>query len=179
MIRNYTNSFVTYSVKNNSSNGRYIDIYGGRPYASSRLWRGVRECQTRREAQEQRKLEYLNQFQQERGAFTPGMQDELQAEWDAIEADLDQGDMSFEAKARRQRMYNTYKQHAADALDYANQINTLEASVLADPTAYTDPAAIMQELRDARNVQVSANNIGLATQEIPTLMNIDDSHYPK
>ena len=140
--------------------GRMPQVDYGAVYENAKL---------RREAQEQRKLEYLNQFQQERGAFTPGMQDELQAEWDAIEADLDQGDMSFEAKARRQRMYNSYKQHAADALDYANQINTLEASVLADPTAYTDPAAIMQELRDARNVQVSANNIGLAIQEIPTI----------
>ena len=140
--------------------GRMPQVDYGAVYENAKL---------RREQQEQRKLEYLNQFQQERGAFTPGMQDQLQAEWDAIEADLDQGDMSFEAKARRQRMYNSYKQHAADALDYANQINTLEASVLADPTAYTDPAAIMQELRDARNVQVSANNIGLAIQEIPTL----------
>jgi len=128
-----------------------------------------RNAKARRELEEEKKLQYLNQFQQERGAFTAGMQDELQAEWDSIEQDLDQGDMSFEAKARRQRMYNNYKQHAADALEYANQINDLEASVLADPNAYNDPAAVMAQLEDARNVQVSANNIGLAAGELPSI----------
>ena len=128
-----------------------------------------RNAKARRELEEEKKLQYLNQFQQERGAFTAGMQDELQAEWDSIEQDLDQGDMSFEAKARRQRMYNNYKQHAADALEYANQINDLEASILADPNAYNDPAAVMAQLEDARNVQVSANNIGLAAGELPSI----------
>jgi hypothetical protein len=47
-----------------------------------------RNAKARRELEEERKLQYLNQFQQERGAFTPGMQDELQSEWDAIEADV-------------------------------------------------------------------------------------------
>jgi len=99
-----------------------------------------RNAKARRELEEEKKLAYLNQFQQERGSFTSGLQDQLQMEWDAIEADLDQGDMSFEAKARRQKLYNTYKQHAADALTYAETINNLEASILADPTQYNDPA---------------------------------------
>ena len=128
-----------------------------------------RNAKARRELEEEKKLQYLNQFQQERGAFTTGMQDELQAEWDAIEQDLDQGDMSLEAKARRQRLYNNYKQHAADALEYANTVNDLEASILADPNAYNDPAELMSQLEDARNVQVSANNIGLAAGELPSL----------
>lgn len=128
-----------------------------------------RNAKARRELEEEKKLQYLNQFQQERGAFTTGMQDELQSEWDAIEADLDQGDMSLEAKSRRQRMYNNYKQHAADALEYANTVNDLEASILADPNAYNDPADLMSQLEDARNVQVSAQNIGLAAGELPSL----------
>ncbi len=128
-----------------------------------------RNAKQRRELEEEKKLAYLNQFQQERGAFTTGMQDELQSEWDAIEADLDAGDMSLEAKARRQRMYNNYKQHAADALEYANTVNELEASILANPDAYNDPAGIMAQLEDARNVQVSAQNIGLAAGELPSL----------
>jgi len=53
-----------------------------------------RNAKARRELEEEKKLAYLNQFQQERGAFTPGLQDQLQMEWDAIEADLDSGDMS-------------------------------------------------------------------------------------
>lgn len=128
-----------------------------------------RNAKARRELEEEKKLQYLNQFQEERGAFTTGMQDELQSEWDAIESDLDQGDMSLEAKARRQRMYNNYKQHAADALEYANTVNDLEASILADPNAYNDPADLMSQLEDARNVQVSAQNIGLAAGELPSL----------
>lgn len=128
-----------------------------------------RNAKARRELEEEKKLAYLNQFQQERGAFTPGLQDQLQMEWDAIEADLDQGDMSFEAKARRQKMYNTYKQHAADALTYAETINGLEASILADPTQYNDPAAIMQQLEQARTIPVDMNMIGNATSQLPRL----------
>ena len=127
------------------------------------------QAKARREAEQQRKLDYLNQFQKERGAFTEGMQSALQEEWDAIESDLDSGDMSFEAKARRQRMYNNYKQHAADALEYATKVNDLEASILADPQAYNDPGSILEDLRTARQVEVGVDNIPLAMQEIPSL----------
>ena len=128
-----------------------------------------RNAKARRELEEERKLAYLNQFQQERGSFTSGLQDQLQMEWDAIEADLDQGDMSFEAKARRQKMYNTYKQHAADALTYAETINNLEASILADPTLYNDPAAIMKQLEQARSMSMDLNGIASATSQLPQL----------
>ena len=128
-----------------------------------------RNAKARRELEEEKKLAYLNQFQQERGAFTPGLQDQLQTEWDAIAQDLDQGDMSFEAKARRQKLYSTYKQHAADALTYAESINGLEASILADPTQYNDPAAIMQQLEQARSIPVDMNMIGNATSQLPRL----------
>ena len=128
-----------------------------------------RNAKARRELEEEKKLAYLNQFQQERGAFTPGLQDQLQMEWDAIEQDLDEGDMSFEAKARRQKLYNTYKQHAADALTYAETINGLEASILADPTQYNDPAAIMQQLEQARTIPIDVNMIGNATSQLPRL----------
>ena len=128
-----------------------------------------RNAKARRELEEEKKLAYLNQFQQERGAFTPGLQDQLQMEWDAIEQDLDEGDMSFEAKARRQKLYNTYKQHAADALTYAETINGLEASILADPTQYNDPAAIMQQLEQARTIPIDMNMIGNATSQLPRL----------
>jgi len=128
-----------------------------------------RNAKARRELEEEKKLAYLNQFQQERGSFTSGLQDQLQMEWDAIEADLDQGDMSFEAKARRQKLYNTYKQHAADALTYAETINNLEASVLADPTQYNDPTAIMQQLEQARAMPLDLNMIGNAVSQLPRL----------
>lgn len=128
-----------------------------------------RNAKARRELEEEKKLAYLNQFQQQRGSFTDGMQDALQEEWDAIEADLDAGDMSFEAKARRQRMYNVYKQNAANALEYAQSLNDLEASILADPSAYNDPASIMQELADARQVQASGDGIAIASGMLPSL----------
>lgn len=126
-------------------------------------------AKARREAEEQRKLDYLASFQQERGAFTPGMQEKLQEEWDAIEADLDAGDMSFEAKARRQRMYNQYKEHAANAIEYATQLNDLEASVMANPEAYNDPQSILQDLGTARDIEVSTGLIPAAIAELPNI----------
>lgn len=126
-------------------------------------------AKARREAEEQRKLDYLASFQQERGAFTPGMQQKLQEEWDAIEADLDAGDMSFEAKARRQRMYNQYKEHAANAIEYSTQLNDLEASVMANPEAYNDPQSILQDLGTARDIEVSTGLIPAAIAELPNI----------
>lgn len=131
-----------------------------------------RNAKARRELEEERKLQYLNQFQQERGAFTPGMQDELQSEWDAIEADLDSGDMSFEAKARRQRMYNTYKDHASSALNYATAINNLEASVLADPSSYNDPAAILSQLQQSRELNIPVAGFQEAIAALPKLASL-------
>ena len=131
-----------------------------------------RNAKARRELEEERKLQYLNQFQQERGAFTPGMQDELQSEWDAIEADLDSGDMSFEAKARRQRMYNTYKDHASSALNYATAVNNLEASVLADPSSYNDPAAILAQLQQSRELNIPVAGFQEATAALPKLASL-------
>jgi hypothetical protein len=128
-----------------------------------------RNAKARRELEEEKKLAYLNQFQQERGAFTPGMQSELQAEWDAIEADLDNGDMSFEAKARRQKLYAQYQQHAADALQYSNTINDMEASILSNVGAYNDPQGLLEDLQNARLAEVSLQNIPLAVQELPDL----------
>tara|TARA_R100001509_G_scaffold15660_1_gene8012 strand:- start:21096 stop:22703 length:1608 start_codon:yes stop_codon:yes gene_type:complete len=126
-------------------------------------------AKARREAEEQRKLDYLASFQQERGAFTPGMQEKLQEEWDAIEADLDAGDMSFDAKARRQRMYNQYKEHAANAIEYATQLNDLEASVMANPEAYNDPQSILEDLGTARDIEVSTGLIPAAIAELPNI----------
>lgn len=131
-----------------------------------------RNAKLRRELEEERKLQYLNQFQQERGSFTPGMQDELQAEWDAIEADLDSGDMSFKAKARRQRMYNTYKDHAANALNYSTAINNIESTVLADPSAYNDPADILQQLQTARELNIPVIGFQQAIDELPKLTSL-------
>ena len=131
-----------------------------------------RNAKLRRELEEERKLRYLNQFQQERGSFTPGMQDELQAEWDAIEADLDSGDMSFKAKARRQRMYNTYKDHAANALNYSTAINNIESTVLADPSAYNDPADILQQLQTARELNIPVIGFQQAIDELPKLASL-------
>lgn len=128
-----------------------------------------RNAKARRELEEEKKLAYLNQFQQERGSFTPGLQDQLQMEWDAIEADLDAGDMSFDAKARRQKLYNQYKQHAADALTYAQTINDLEASILSNVGAYNDPQSLLEDLQNARLAEVSVQNLPYAMQELPNL----------
>ena len=131
-----------------------------------------RNAKARRELEEERKLQYLNQFQQERGAFTPGMQDELQSEWDAIEADLDSGDMSFEAKARRQRMYSTYKDHASSALNYTTAVNNIEASILAAPSSYNDPAAILSQLQQSRELNIPVAGFQEATAALPKLASL-------
>ena len=104
----------------------------------------------RREEAEQRKLEYLNSFKKERGAFAPNLQESMQAEWDSIQNDLASGDMSFEAKARRQQMYNDYKDKASKALEYSNMLNEYEADVLSNPQQYNSPDLLITKIQEDR-----------------------------
>lgn len=122
----------------------------------------------RRELEEQRKLDYLNQFQQERGAFAPGVKAELQKVYDdTIKAELDKGDMSFEGKARLQRNYNAYKDLAANALDYTGRINDFEASIMADPKSFNDPGALIETLGVARDTQIPLSQLPQIMQDLP------------
>ena len=122
----------------------------------------------RRELEEQRKLDYLNQFQQERGAFAPGVKAELQKVYDdTIKAELDKGDMSFEGKSRLQRNYNAYKDLAANALDYTGRINDFEASIMADPKSFNDPGALIETLGVARDTQIPLSQLPQIMQDLP------------
>ena len=120
-----------------------------------------------REITEQKKLDYMNQFQAERGSFAQGLQPELQKAWDAIESDLDNGDMSFKGRAKRQKMYGDYKNLAADALEYTAQINDFEASVTANPSDYNNPAELITQLGEARNIAIPLNQIQGFMTELP------------
>jgi hypothetical protein len=120
-----------------------------------------------REITEQKKLDYLNQFQAERGSFAQGLQPELQKAWDAIESDLDNGDMSFKGRAKRQKMYGDYKNLAADALEYTAKINDFEASVTANPSDYNNPAELITQLGEARDIAIPLNQIQGFMTELP------------
>ena len=123
----------------------------------------------RREEAEQRKLEYLNSFQKERGAFAPNLQESMQVEWDAIQNDLASGDMSFEAKARRQQMYNDYKDKASKALEYSNMLNEYEADVLANPQQYNSPDLLITKLQEDRLRPVFMEDLDSELSTYPSL----------
>lgn len=126
-------------------------------------------AKARREEAEQRKLDYLNSFQKERGAFAPNLKDSMQAEWDAIQNDLASGDMSFEAKARRQQMYNDYKDKAAKALEYSNMLNEYEADVLANPQQYNSPDLLITKIQEDRLRPLFIEDIDTELSTYPSL----------
>lgn len=109
-------------------------------------------AKARREAEELRKLEYLNSFQKERGAFAPGVYDELNNMFKDIQADIAEGDMSFDARKRRQEMYNQYKDAAAMGLQWSQMLNEYEAGVLAAPDQYNDPDLLLKKIQEDRTM---------------------------
>jgi len=126
-------------------------------------------AKARREESEMRKLQYLNSFQKERGAFAPGVQDEIQSMWNKLQEDLNTGDMSFEAMARRQQMYNDYKDQAAVALEWSSKLNDYEASILADPSQYNTPDLLLQKIQEDRSRPVPISQLGTELSSYPAL----------
>jgi len=126
-------------------------------------------AKARREESEMRKLQYLNSFQKERGAFAPGVQDEIQSMWNKLQEDLNSGDMSFEAMARRQQMYNNYRDQSSLALEWSNKLNDYEASILADPSQYNTPDLLLQKIQEDRSRPVPISQLGTELSSYPSL----------
>tara|TARA_R110000737_G_scaffold16054_7_gene33030 strand:+ start:1 stop:1704 length:1704 start_codon:yes stop_codon:yes gene_type:complete len=64
-------------------------------------------------------------------------------------------------------MYGDYKNLAADALEYTAQINDFEASVTANPSDYNNPAELITQLGEARNIAIPLNQIQGFMTELP------------
>lgn len=126
-------------------------------------------AKARRELADEKKLGYLNQFQQERSAFAPGIQQEMQKMWNNIQSDLGSGDMSFEAKARRQSMYNNYKDTAAQGLEYSNMLNEYEAQILSDPSSYNSPDLLIAKIQEDRNTDIPLGELANAMASYPSI----------
>ena len=126
-------------------------------------------AKAKREESEMRKLQYLNSFQKERGALAPGVQGEVQSMWDKLQEDLNSGDMSFEAMARRQQMYNNYKDQAAAAIEWSNKLNEYEATILADPSTYNTPDLLLKKIQEDRNRNVPLSQINAELSSYPSI----------
>lgn len=127
------------------------------------------QAKARREADEERKLQYLNQFQKERGAFAPGVYSEVNSMFDQLQKDLDTGDMSFEAKKRRMMMYNNYKDAAAVALEWSNKLNDAEATILANPSLYNNPELLLEKITEDRTRQIPLAELEGELRSYPSL----------
>jgi hypothetical protein len=90
----------------------------------------------RREQREQRELDYLNSFQQVRGALTPGGKKLGQESFQLIQDSLNSGDMSVEAQRERTQLYNEYKDIMAAGLEYKNKLDDVSKRIYADPSKY-------------------------------------------
>jgi hypothetical protein len=126
-------------------------------------------AKAKREESEMRKLQYLNSFQKERGALAPGVQGEVQSMWDKLQEDLNSGDMSFEAMARRQQMYSNYKDQAAAAIEWSNKLNEYEATILADPSTYNTPDLLLKKIQEDRNRNVPLSQVNTELSSYPSI----------
>lgn len=126
-------------------------------------------AKARREEAELRKLEYLNQFQKVRGPLAEGVRPEVDKLWQEIEKDLESGDMSFEAKKRRQQLYNNYANVTAEALDWTKELDEREATILANPDRFLNPAEILKAIEQDRTRPIAPLSIGQETASLPSL----------
>ena len=100
-------------------------------------------AKARREASEERKLAYLNQFKQVRGQISDGLRPAVQEKWNLVDSLLDQGDMSFEGRKKLEQAYRDYAGYTAQGVDYTTALYEREAEVLSNPEKYN-----LQVLKD-------------------------------
>jgi hypothetical protein len=123
----------------------------------------------RREEAELRKLQYLNQFQKTRGRIAEGVRPEVEKYWNEIQDSLESGDMSFEAKAKRQQLYNNYSTIAADAIDWTRELDEREATILASPEKFNNPSELLSAIEDDRYRTLSPGAIQGELAALPGL----------
>lgn len=123
----------------------------------------------RREEAELRKLQYLNQFQKTRGRLAEGVRPEVEKYWKEIQDSLDSGDMSFEAKKKRQELYNAYSNIAADALDWTRELDEREATILASPDKFKNPSELLSAIEEDRYRPLSSGAIQGELSALPSL----------
>ena len=108
-------------------------------------------AKARREESEERKLAYLNQFKQVRGALSDGLRPAVQQRWDVVDGLLDQGDMSFEGRKKLQQAYKDYAEYTAQGVDFTRALDEREAEVLSNPQKYN--LDVLKELDTYRSVK--------------------------
>ncbi len=128
-------------------------------------------AKARREEAELRKLEYLSQFKKVRGQIAPGVLPELEKYWNEIQQSLDSGDMSFEAKKKRQQLLSAYQDIGANYLDWTKELDEREASILAEPEKFNNPAELIKQIDADRNRYIPADVIQSEISSLPKLGN--------
>jgi hypothetical protein len=124
-------------------------------------------AKARREESETRKLAYLNQFKQVRGALSDGLRPAVQQRWDVVDGLLDQGDMSFEGRKRLQQAYKDYSEYTAQGVDFTTALDEREAEVLSNPEKYN--LAVLKEIDGYRSVK--PDDAFLTNFTLPSLAN--------
>jgi len=109
----------------------------------------------KREAQENRELEYMDSFKKVRGALTPGLKDLGQGYFNKIQDSLNEGDMSVDARRYRTDLYNQYQDVMSSGLQYTQELNKREARILSDPSKYNSPDVLIADLDDLRNTDIT------------------------
>lgn len=109
----------------------------------------------KREAKENRELEYMDSFKKVRGALTPGLKDLGQGYFNKIQDSLNEGDMSVDARRYRTDLYNQYQDVMASGLQYTQELNKREAQILSDPSKYNSPDVLIADLDDLRNTDIT------------------------
>ena len=124
----------------------------------------------KRQASEEREMQYMNQFKKVRGALTPGLKNLGQSMFNKIQDSLNEGDMSIDARKQRMQAYNDYQDVMATGVQYTDQLNKLESQVLSNVDKYNAPDSIIDQLNDLRSVEIT--DLPMLDNQVSTIPNL-------
>ena len=104
-------------------------------------------------------MAWYDQIVEERGPFTEGTREQLNNLFGQIDEELTLGNATPQGRAKIKKLYNEYRDVAANALNYSQDIDKALIEVRSNPGSYSDPEIRVQELEEMRFAPVDLRTL--------------------
>jgi len=108
---------------------------------------------------EEEAMAWYDQIVEERGPFTEGTREQLNNLFGQIDEELTLGNATPQGRAKIKKLYNEYRDVAANALNYSQDIDKALIEVRTNPGSYSDPEIRVQELEEMRFAPVDLRTL--------------------
>ena len=137
---------------------------------------------------EEEAMAWYDQIVEERGPFTEGTREQLNNLFGQIDEELTLGNATPQGRAKIKKLYNEYRDVAANALNYSQDIDKALIEVRTNPGSYSDPEIRVQELEEMRFAPVDLRTLASKRVDLspyrlydapPIMAPIDQAKYIK